>query len=110
MSSNPFESPITDGGGYQTPGRATMTLKHIDPLQAGKVLGVLYILFGLIVLPFAFVAAVLEGDPEAGGYIIGTVVGMILIYALGGFIGGLLMAFLYNVVAKISGGMRFDFE
>ncbi|TWT34069.1 hypothetical protein KOR34_39050 [Posidoniimonas corsicana] len=110
MSSNPFESPITDGGGYQTPGRATMTLKHIDPLQAGKVLGALYLLLGLVVVPFFILASVVSGDATQIGLGIGMAIIMLLMYGVGGFIGGLLMAFLYNVVAKISGGMRFDFE
>ncbi|TWT77723.1 hypothetical protein Pla123a_15190 [Posidoniimonas polymericola] len=110
MSSNPFESPVSDSSGYQAPGRASMTLKSIDPLQAGKVLGALYLLLGLIVAPFLVLGALLSGDPAQAGVGLGMAVGILFMYGVGGFLGGLLMAFLYNVVAKMSGGMRFEFE
>lgn len=110
MSTNPFESPVSDSTGYQAPGRASLTLKSIDPLQAGKVLGALYLLLGLIVVPFVVIGAMLSGDAAAAGAAIGMGLFMLVAYSVGGFLGGLLMAFLYNIVAKMSGGMRFEFE
>lgn len=85
-------------------------LTHISPLRAGIVLGVLYGLLGLIVVPIFLLAAVAGaktgGSPAAMG---GAFMAIIfpVVYAIGGFIGGIIAAAVYNLVAKWTGGLEF---
>ncbi len=91
-------------------------LKAVEPLQAGKMLGVLYAGMALVfVLLFGVLSAFapeLEGPSAA--FAIGASVGMALampiIYGVMGFFGGLLGAFIYNLTAKWIGGLQFEFE
>lgn len=111
MSSNPFESPITSDAEMLSPsGRKALTLRYIHPLQAGKVLGILYMLLALIFVPFIVLAAAFGPDAQSAAAAIGMGVGMFLMYAIIGFIGGIIGAVIYNLVASSVGGLRFDFE
>ena len=96
-----------------------MVLKRIDVLSAGKVLGAVYALFGLIGSFFFVLAglfmAVVSGD--GGGEIAVGLIGFVLIalffpvaQGVAGFLGGLLGALLYNLVASLVGGIEFDLE
>lgn len=109
--SNPFESPATsEPPVYNTPGRASMTLKYIHPLQAGKVLGALYLLLSLIIAPFFVLVGLASGDAAAAGATIGMALVMLVVYGVAGLIFGVIGTLVYNVVASMAGGLRFDFE
>ena len=84
-------------------------LKRISPLRAGIVLAVLYGLLGLIFVPFLLIAAALgaKAGPMAA---FGGVFMAILFpigYAIAGFIGGVISAAIYNLVAMWTGGLEF---
>jgi len=70
-------------------------------LQTGKFLAVLYGFLSLIILPF-----VLIGMLFGGAKTIGPVLFMLLLYPILGFIGGILMAAIYNLAAKWVGGLE----
>jgi len=88
-------------------------LTHISPLRAGFVLGVLYGLLGLLFIPFFLLAAVFGtksgGTPAAFGGVFLAVLFPVF-YAVGGFIGGIIAAAIYNVVAKWTGGLEFEVQ
>jgi hypothetical protein len=102
-----------------------MQVKRVGVLSLGKVFAVLYGLFGLIfgVLfsLFAIMGAALGGlaaetGEEAGAAVfgllfgVGAVIAMPVIYAIMGFIGGILTAALYNLSARFVGGIELDLE
>jgi len=103
--------------------RMTRTLKRIAPLQFGKIMGVLYALMGLIILPFfaifalvgVFTQSASENAGAAGAVAIGG--GMLLMavlipvmYGVFGFVFGALSAALYNVIARWIGGIEVEVE
>jgi hypothetical protein len=107
----PVAPPLVAGvSAGQYPG-ARKLLTHIAPLRAGLVLAVLYAFFGLIFAPFFILMAVIGqktgGGPAAFGGVIAAVF-FPIIYAVGGFIGGLIAAAIYNLVAKWTGGLEFE--
>lgn len=86
-------------------------LTNISPLRAGIVLGVLYGLLGLIFVPFFLLAAVFGGRSGGAPAAFGGVFFAILFpvfYAVAGFIGGIIAAAIYNLVAKWTGGLEFE--
>ena len=98
-------------------------LRRIAPLKFGIVAGIVYALFSLIIVPFvalAMVAAAFipsqqqQSSPFAAGTgIAGAIVFAVLapfIYGILGFLFGLLGAWVYNVVAKWTGGFEFEVE
>ena len=88
-------------------------LKSISPLRAGIVLAVMYGIIGCIILPFFLIAAVFGAHASSGGAMIGGAFFAIFIpifYAIAGFIGGVISAFVYNLVAKWTGGLEFEVE
>ncbi|MEO6971323.1 MAG: DUF3566 domain-containing protein [Chthoniobacterales bacterium] len=100
----------------------TRRIKRIAPLQAGKMLAVVYGCMGLIFLPFFALAGVLgafaqhahssQAAPAAlvGGLMIGMGVFMPIIYGVMGFIFGVIGAALYNLVARWIGGIEVEVE
>lgn len=99
-------------------------IKRIAPLQAGKMMGVLYACMGLIFLPF-FMLAGLAGafaqhaqqaqqGQAAAAAITGVMFGMGLlmpvIYGVMGFIFGVISAALYNLIARWIGGIEVEVE
>lgn len=93
-----------------------MRITHIGPLSVAKVSFVLYGAIGLIVGVFLAVFSMLgaaagAGDNEAIPFVgalfgVGAIVALPLLY--GGFaaISGLILAWLYNVIAGIVGGIE----
>ena len=81
-------------------------LAYVSPLQLGIVLGVLYGIIALIFVPFILIAA-LFGIKGGGGIF---AIFIPVIYAVVGFIGGVISAFVYNLVAKWTGGVEFTTE
>jgi len=80
----------------------------LSVLQTGKLLAVLYGFISIVMLPFMFIA-MLANTEEGAGPMLGMLV-MLLLYPLMGFIGGIVMAALYNLAAKWMGGLEFCVE
>ena len=95
-----------------------MQIKKIEPLSAGKLLGAMYALLGLLIggffSLFAFVGAAAGGTSDAaiGGIIggLGAIVFMPIFYGVLGFVGGAVAAFIYNIVAGMVGGISLEIE
>lgn len=100
-------------------------IKRIAPLQAGKMLGVLYGCMGLIFLPFFLLAGMLGAFAQqaqqtqgAGGAPAALIVGMMfgmgifmpIIYGAMGFVLGVVGAAVYNLVARWIGGIEVEVE
>jgi hypothetical protein len=78
-------------------------LTYVSPLQQGIVLGTLYALISLIIVPF-FLIATLLGHAGLG---VVFVIFLPIVYGIAGFIAGVIVAFIYNLVAKWTGGIEF---
>ncbi|MEO5763005.1 MAG: hypothetical protein ABIR28_11905 [Vicinamibacteria bacterium] len=96
---------------------ALQTIDRIGPMSAAKIMGVLYALIGLfiggLVTLVSVMGAALGGaaTKDLGGFgIIGMAAIVIapICYGILGFIGGLIAAALYNLVAKFSGGIEIE--
>ena len=86
-------------------------LTYIAPVRAGIVLAVLYGILSLIVVPFFLVAALLggkSGSPAPAIFGVGLAVMLPVIYAVIGFVGGVISAAIYNLIAKWTGGFEFE--
>ena len=101
------------------------TVKRIAPLQAGKMLGVLYACMGLIFMPIFMLAAAAgafaqhaqgaqASSTAPGAVVAGIMFGMGLfmpvIYGVMGFIFGVIGAAIYNLVARWIGGIEVEVE
>lgn len=95
-------------------------LKKVTPLQLGKMLGIIYGIGSLVMIPFfliftlfASMAPQAEGAPPMPA-ILGMGVGFVILfplfYALMGFLSGVVGAFIYNLVAKWIGGIEVEVE
>jgi len=92
-------------------------LTNINPLKLGITLAVIYGVMSLIfVIPFIAIMSLVGASnahahaPNQAMPVLFTGVFMIflpVIYAVLGFIGGVIAAFIYNVVAKWTGGIEF---
>lgn len=91
-----------------------MIIRRIVPLSAGKVAGVLYAGLGLIFGALFSVLAVAGAfaTEDAGGaafgamFGIGAVVMLPILYGCMGFVMAVLMAWLYNLAASVTGGIE----
>ena len=92
-----------------------MTITRVGPLSVAKIAALLYVVIGLIAGGlFSLVAmagAAIGGEDAAGfGAIfgIGAVILLPIVYGIFGFIGTLIMAWLFNIAAGIVGGIELD--
>ena len=92
-----------------------MVVRSIAPLSVAKVAGVLYALIGLLVGAFIALAALAgafagaEGSGIIGSILgVGAIVALPVFYGCIGFVSTLVAAFLYNLVAGMIGGIRFE--
>jgi hypothetical protein len=99
-------------------------IKRIAPLQAGKMLGVLYACMGLIFLPFfalaglagAFAQHAQQAQNAPGlpaltaGIMFGFGIFIPIIYGVMGFVFGIIMAAIYNLIAGWIGGIEVEVE
>ena len=69
-------------------------------------LGVLYAFIALIIAPFALLVALFAKD-ASGSHVVFAVF-LPVLYGFGGFIGGMIVAAMYNLVAKWTGGIEFE--
>lgn len=74
--------------------------------QTAKVLGVLYMLVGLVFVPFFLLAAMFA--PNQAGMGVGFAVAMPVIYGLCGFVFTAIGCLIYNVVAGWVGGIEIE--
>jgi hypothetical protein len=77
--------------------------------QSAKFLGVLYLLFGLLFVPFFLLFSMFAPEGE-GGFGALFAIAMPLMYAVFGVIGGAIGAALYNVVAGWVGGIEVELD
>ena len=87
-------------------------LKRIAVLQTGKMLAILYGFLGLLMLPFMLIVCLVSvaNQGAEGLLMMAPMAIMIVFYPIMGFVGGILLAALYNLVAKWVGGLRFTVE
>lgn len=91
-------------------------LKSIAPLQLGKILGLLYGLVSLLVIPIFLLVGIgtAIGGGQGSGAPAGVMIGFALVapflYAAMGFLTGLIGAFVYNLVASWVGGIEVQVE
>jgi hypothetical protein len=86
-------------------------LTYIAPLKAGIILALLYAFLSIIVVPFLLIAAVFStrsGSAAPAFLSVGFAILLPILYATVGFIGGVIVAALYNLVAKWTGGLEFS--
>jgi hypothetical protein len=78
--------------------------------QSAKFLGVLYLLFGLLFVPFFLLMGMFS--PDGAGFPFGTIfaIAMPVMYGVFGVIGGAIFAVLYNLVAGWVGGIEVELE
>jgi hypothetical protein len=81
-------------------------VKRIAPLQAGKMLAGIYALLSLIAIPIMLIAAF----TNSAGIPLGMAIAMPLLYIAIGFVGGIIGAAFYNIVAGWLGGFEIDYE
>src|SRR4029077_14213349 len=100
-------------------------IKRIAPLQAGKMLGLLYACMGLIFLPFIALAALAGtfgqqaqhaqgGSAAPGAVATGLMMGFGIMltvdYGVMGFVFGVIGAAIYNLIASWIGGIEVEVE
>lgn len=81
----------------------TTQLRHIAPLRAGVVLAIVYGILSLVIAPFILLIVVFGGKGGAGFVIL-----IPFLYTAAGFLGGLLVAVLYNLAARWTGGLEIE--
>jgi hypothetical protein len=95
-----------------------MTITRVGPLSCAKVAGLLYVVVGLIAgALFSLVAmagaAIGAASGEGSGgfgalFGIGAIVLLPIFYGCVGFLGTLIMAWLFNIAAGMVGGIEID--
>ncbi len=97
----------------------TVVLKRIGVLSMAKFQAILMALMGLVVTLFFVVVAFLGGAVLGGSFDLGVMLGGLgtlvligtpVIFGLYGFITGAIGALLYNLVSKLVGGLKMEFE
>jgi hypothetical protein len=88
-----------------------LVLTRIAPWPAARILAVLYLVLGFLITPLMLLYAVF--NPEADEFrAVGVVMAIFMpfIYAIIGFVTGLVGGALYNVLARMFGGIPLGFE
>jgi hypothetical protein len=95
-----------------------MVLKRIGPLSCGRICAWIYAAFGLIVgfimSIFALVGTVANFGSDGSGSVFGLIFGigavfiLPIFYGIVGFLGGLISAGIYNLIARYSGGLEIE--
>ncbi len=81
---------------------------RIAPFQAGKVMAVLY---AIVSIPFAVIMAIMASFGHGGGGAsVLFAIAIPVIYLVVGFVFSIIGAWLYNVVARWTGGLEFVTE
>jgi hypothetical protein len=91
-------------------------IKRFAPLQLGKMMGICYGIMGLLFCPIFLLMALmsphLPPQQRVGVMAFGTgfAIAMPFIYAIMGFVGGIVSAFVYNLIARWVGGVEVEVE
>lgn len=86
-------------------------LTRIAPLRAGIVLAAFYGILSLILVPIILLVVWTGGKSGNSAIAISGVASAIIfpvLYAVLGFLGGVIAAALYNLIAKWTGGLEFE--
>ncbi|PIN78795.1 hypothetical protein COV16_05560 [Candidatus Woesearchaeota archaeon CG10_big_fil_rev_8_21_14_0_10_34_8] len=87
-------------------------IKKICVLSLGKILGVLYAFIGLIIGAIISLVSVIFHSGSSsffeGLFGIGSIIFLPVFYGVLGFLGGLISAALYNIVASWMGGLEIE--
>jgi len=99
-------------------GRCRMVLKRIGPFSCGRVCAWIYGAFGLIlgfiITLVALIGVAASTGQDGGGSALGFIFGvgaifiLPLFYGVIGFLGGLISAAIYNLVARYAGGLELE--
>ena len=95
---------------------AIRRIRRIAPLQLGKIMALTYGIMGLIFCPFFLLmtafASHMPNNQRVGIMALGTgfALFMPVLYAVMGFVFGVIGAFIYNVIAKWVGGIEVEVE
>ena len=96
-----------------------MIVRRVGPMSLAKIAGALYAIMGLIAGAFLSIVSIVGGamapedaSPGMFGPLFGVAAIIVLpiFYAVLGFLGSLLMAALYNLVASAVGGVELDLQ
>ncbi len=97
-----------------------MLVKRLGVFSCAKVTGILYAGIGFIAgLIFTFISLVIGSlaadygggpNPFAAIFGVGAIIFLPVFYGLAGFVGGALMAWMYNVIVGFAGGIEVEFE
>lgn len=115
-TSNPYETPNVTPAVSSVAAVRTVTLKRLDVVSVGMMLGIFYAILGLLIggmfSLLALVGVAAQGGDAMAGLVtgFGAIIFMPLFYGVGGFIGGIIAAWLYNGCAALAGGIKFDLE
>ena len=91
-------------------------IKSLGVLSVGKIMGILYAAMGLLIVPFFLLFSalgVLAGERASGFGLAAAIVVTFFIpifYGVIGFVGGVICAFLYNLVAERFGGIEIELQ
>jgi ABC-type antimicrobial peptide transport system permease subunit len=121
--SNPFAMPDSQPM-PSTELRSTVRLKRVGVLSAGTISGVggavggllaggIFFLMSLTMMGVAQQGNMNNGnDPTAAvlGMGVGAIIFMPIAYGIFGFIGGVIYAFIYNLLAGMTGGLQMEFS
>ncbi len=95
-----------------------MVIRRVGPLSIAKIAGALYALFGFIfgalITVFAVVGSAFMPKDAPGGFGLlfgaGAIIALPIVYGLLGFIGSLIAAALYNLMATWVGGIEIEVQ
>lgn len=115
--SDPFVAPSQENS-FGGP-RRRWQLKRIGPVSAGLFAGaagaIMGLFAGIVLALFTGIgAAGVQGNPQGMNAVVGLgafgIVVLPLFYGIMGFIGGVINAFVYNIVAGLTGGISLEFD
>jgi hypothetical protein len=95
-----------------------MVLKRLEPFSLAKISGALYVAVGLIIgacFSLISILGLATTPDDAPAHLslffgVGAIVWAPLLYGLMGFVGALIMAGLYNWMARMVGGVQLELE
>lgn len=92
-----------------------LLVNKIGPMSLGKLLGLMYAIFGLII--GALMSLISMGNMMYGGFGarimmfgIGAVIAFPIFYGIMGFISGILIGLFYNFISGFTGGLEMEVE
>lgn len=120
----PYNTPDSENDSYQLSGISKKRLKRVGVLKMGIFSGVgTLAITVLLVVPFAILAGVFTSFTAANasseavpsmmgglGGMLGVIIVAPIFYGVVGFIAGVVYAAIYNLIAKLVGGLEFTFE